>query len=155
MTAGIAGAHHTPDGAILQAQTLQRWAQRYPWTVLLLMLGAGLLGGAALRGVMAQLQTPAVWIDVGLHAGVWREAATAHAMAQPGRLTGVGICRVHLFRPVADTADIPAPWCAAIVAQAGLIPSQRVAALPVAVDWHGHARPGHRPALARDGPRIG
>lgn len=51
-------AHDTPQRAVAQADRLRGWAMRRPWAALALLLGAGMLCGAAVRSVigMAQLE---------------------------------------------------------------------------------------------------
>ena len=51
-------AHDTPQRAVAQADRLRGWALRRPWAALALLLGAGMLCGAAVRSVigMAQLE---------------------------------------------------------------------------------------------------
>lgn len=52
--------HHTRRRAILQAQRLRFWALRYPWAALALLLGAGMLGGAAVRSAIGMAQLDAM-----------------------------------------------------------------------------------------------
>lgn len=51
-------AHDTPQRAVAQIQRLRGWATRRPWAALALLLGAGMLCGAAVRSAigMAQLE---------------------------------------------------------------------------------------------------
>ena len=51
-------AHDTRQRAVAQADRLRGWAMRRPWAALALLLGAGMLCGAAVRSAigMAQLE---------------------------------------------------------------------------------------------------
>lgn len=54
----ISNAHDNRQGAAVQVQRLRGWAMRRPWAALALLLGAGMLCGAAVRSAigMAQLE---------------------------------------------------------------------------------------------------
>lgn len=52
--------HDTRQRAIAQAQHLRRWARRRPWAALALLLGAGMLCGAAVRSAIGMAQVEAL-----------------------------------------------------------------------------------------------
>lgn len=56
----ISNLHDTRQRAIAQAQQLRRWARRRPWAALALLLGAGMLCGAATRSAIGMAQVEAL-----------------------------------------------------------------------------------------------
>ena len=56
----ISNLHDTRQRAIAQAQQLRRWARRRPWAALALLLGAGMLCGAAARSAIGMAQVEAL-----------------------------------------------------------------------------------------------
>ncbi len=56
----ISNLHDTRQRAIAQAQHLRRWARRRPWAALALLLGAGMLCGAAVRSAIGMAQVEAL-----------------------------------------------------------------------------------------------
>lgn len=56
----ISNLHDTRQRAIAQAQQLRRWARRRPWAALALLLGAGMLCGAAVRSAIGMAQVEAL-----------------------------------------------------------------------------------------------
>ncbi|MGX5673025.1 peptidoglycan DD-metalloendopeptidase family protein [Thermomonas fusca] len=56
----ISNLHDTRQRAIAQAQQLRRWARSRPWAALALLLGAGMLCGAAARSAIGMAQVEAL-----------------------------------------------------------------------------------------------
>ncbi len=56
----LSNLHDTRQRAIAQAQQLRRWARRRPWAALALLLGAGMLCGAAARSAIGMAQVEAL-----------------------------------------------------------------------------------------------
>ena len=56
----ISNLHDTRQRAIAQAQQLRRWARSRPWAALALLLGAGMLCGAAARSAIGMAQVGAL-----------------------------------------------------------------------------------------------
>ena len=56
----ISDLHDTRQRAVAQAQQLRRWARRRPWAALALLLGAGMLCGAAARSAIGMAQVEAL-----------------------------------------------------------------------------------------------
>lgn len=56
----LSNLHDTRQRAIAQAQQLRRWARRRPWAALALLLGAGMLCGAAARSAIGMVQVEAL-----------------------------------------------------------------------------------------------
>lgn len=56
----ISDLHDTRQRAVAQAQQLRRWARRRPWAALALLLGAGMLCGAAARSAIGMAEVEAL-----------------------------------------------------------------------------------------------
>lgn len=56
----ISNLHDTRQRAIAQARQLRKWARRRPWAALALLLGAGMLCGAAARSAIGMAQVEAL-----------------------------------------------------------------------------------------------
>ncbi len=56
----ISNLHDTRQRAIAQARQLRQWARRRPWAALALLLGAGMLCGAAARSAIGMAQVEAL-----------------------------------------------------------------------------------------------
>jgi len=56
----VNNSHNTRQRAVAQAQRLRWWALRHPWAALALLLGAGMLCGAAMRSVIGMAQVEAL-----------------------------------------------------------------------------------------------
>ena len=56
----ISNLHDTRQRAIAQARQLRKWARSRPWAALALLLGAGMLCGAAARSAIGMAQVEAL-----------------------------------------------------------------------------------------------